>query len=719
MNVLTKKIIISLLLYIFANVKLECNSEKKYFIKSQNINTSNLKNIIEIPNYLTFNMNIISETGSFFKTNINNLLYSLIYTKQYFKTRDLLIESYRKKIISKDELKASLIKNINSISSQHLILKLRNLLKTEYDIYSEKYVNCQCEKINKYFQDIGFLDSVVNLNVNFDRNYASVYYNVNEGEIYRINTINIFSKNEEIREILSDKLNKCRIKPKIAFNKYEIEKFKRKCIKTIQNRGYYNFNSDDIQFYIYKNSLEHNVNIFIHANYNEGTHKKYKFGEIAIKYTGTANKKKLKEEIIYSLSEQVKKKMVYQMLEIKPGVIYSKKKLDNTYMKLLNTGSFKTIDINNKINNDALDTTITLTLKNKYSIEHFMEINFNDSNLHITNNLSFLIRNLLKYMETLKTSVEYSKIIPFEIKKISFLNQYKFKFSIGVNYPFSIIFDNICNKSEIVFSINNDAIYTDKNKSKISFVGNLIHSFNFKKNINLESNITFVNIEKNKKKYIQIKSINLTNKINVKNIYLHNISFNPSFVFSHTKYIFFYKALFNQFYRKGFNILLKIEYMPSFIIKIVNDFRIDLKIKTGLILSLKNDIPDNFLFKLGGNEFLRAWDYGNVGPGFKKTGKGSIMFAITSEFSYKINSSLYSSLFIDCGNVWQKKTGNILMKSDFIWHWILFKQLYVNGGISFTFVTKIITLKFDFALILYNPSKDRQDLYRIRLNIIK
>ena len=722
MNVSTIKIIIPFF-YIFADIKIKCeteNNKKKHFIKSQSINTSSLKNIIEIPGYITFNINIISEAKSFFKTNINNLLYRLTDTKHYFVTRNLLLESYRKKLINKDELKINLIKNINAISNQHLILKLKNLFRTEHITYSEKYVNYQCEKINKYFQDIGFLDSIVNVNINFDGNYASISYNVNEGTIYHINSINIFSKNKEIKNLLINKLNKCGIKPKMTFNKHEIEELKKKCVKKIKNKGYYNFNNNDIQFYIHKNSLEHNVNIFIHANYNENIHKKYKFGEITIKYKpSTTDKKNIKDEIIYNLSEQVKKKAIYQLLEIKSGSIYNKKKLDNTYVNLLKTKSFKTIDIINKINNDVLDTTLIFTLKNKYSIEHFMEIDFNESNLHITNNVSFLIRNLFKYMEILKTSLEYSKIIPFKIKEISFLNQYDFKFSIGVSYPFSIIFDNLCNKSEILFSINNNSLHTDKHKSKISLTGNLIHHFKFKENINLESNLTLINIEKNKKKYTQTKSMNFTNNLNIKNIYLHTISINSSFILNHNRYIFFYKALFSNFYRKCFNLALKIEYIPSFIIKILKDFKIHLKMKTGSIFSLKDDVPENLLFQLGGNEFLRAWDLGEVGPGYKKNGKGRIVFAITSEFSYKINSNIYSSLFVDCGNVWTKKVGNILRKSDFIYNWLIFKQLYINGGISFTFVVTIITLKIDFALIFYNPSKIKQNIYKIRLNIIK
>ena len=99
---------------------------------------------------------------------------------------------------------------------------------------------------------------------------------------------------------------------------------------------------------------------------------------------------------------------------------------------------------------------------------------------------------------------------------------------------------------------------------------------------------------------------------------------------SNRKYIIIYEVFFNKFYRKNLNLLFKIEYSPSFLINLKNNFKIHFNLKTGSIFSIKDDIKDSLLFQLGGNEILKAWDLGQVGPGYKKTGKGCIMLAMNS-----------------------------------------------------------------------------------------
>ena len=532
--------------------------------------------------------------------------------------------------------------------------------------------------------------------------------------------INIVSKNTEIKKIITEGLKKSKLKTKQIFNKYKIAKFKEECINELRNNGYFNFYSDNLKIYVHKNLSNHNVDIYFHVNCNEDNQKKYIFGETIVKYKPNSTKKENKKKnIIYSISEPIKKKTIYKMLKIKKGTIYKKNVLDDTYLKLLDTNIFKTIDIDNNINNDSIDTSINLTFKKKFSIEHSIEIDLNMSNLHITNNLSFLFRNLFKHMEILTASIEYSKVIPYEIKNISFFKQYRFNSLIKASYPFSIIFQHLCYKTEISFSFNKESLDLNNKKNRTCILGNISHLFKFKKNIELESNINFLNIEKNNKEYIQTKSITFTNNININGIYKHNVYVNLSMVFTSNKYIFLYKAMADNYQRKKLNFIAKIEYNPTFTINIKNDFKINFSLKIGDIFSYKPKINDNLYFQLGGNEILKAWELGEVGPGYKKTGKGSILFAAITDFNYEINNNIHGQLFLECGNIWTKRKNKIINKGDFVYNCIIFQQIYADGGISLIFITGILKIKFDIAIKIYSPNKSNEDIYKIRLNIIK
>lgn len=719
MVVFTKEIGL-IFLCLFSSVKLKCENKKKYFIESEDINISNLKNIIKIPDYTIFNTDIASQATSFLKRNIINELYKFTDIKEFLKTKKLLLEDYKKNLISKDDLKINLINNLNKIKNQHMIMKFSDFSHPRLNIYSEEKINNKIKNINNCFQNIGFLDSVVTANINFHKNYVSITYNINEGDIYHINSIKVFSKITEIKQILTNKIEKYKLKSKTTFDKYKLEMFKNECITKIINSGYYNFGRKNLKIYAYKNSAKHNVDVFLHIDCNKDTHKKYTFGDMKIKYdTNANNEKEIKKKIIYSISEPIKKKVIYRFLDMKNKSIYKKKKLDDIYARLLDTDLFKSIDILTNTNNNSVDTSITLVLKKKCAIKHFMEIDINTSNISISNNLSFLVRNVFKHMEILTTSIEYSKTIPYKIKDISFFNLYEFNFTISANYPFSIIFSNLCNKTKLLFSLNKKSPDIDKKKEKSYISGELKYLFKLKKNIDLEFNLNFLNIEKNKNIFTQTKSISVINKLNIKNIYLHDIFVNFYLTHSNRKYIIIYEVFFNKFYRKNLNLLFKIEYSPSFLINLKNNFKIHFNLKTGSIFSIKGDIKDSLLFQLGGNEILKAWDLGQVGPGYKKTGKGCIMLAMNSEFKYEINHKQHILLFLECGNIWTKKKKNILTMGDFIYNWIIFKQLYVDSGISLILIFGILKLKFDLAIKIYSPNAESQDIFKIRLNIIK
>ena len=127
------KILIFTCLLKFFEIRAE--NKRRYFIRSQNINVSDLKNAVKIPNYAIFNVDIISETTTFLKRNIFSWIYPITGLKQYYDLKGHLIDEYKKNLINVDQVKTKLYNELNTISNQHLTLKFRKFFNPKYLIY--------------------------------------------------------------------------------------------------------------------------------------------------------------------------------------------------------------------------------------------------------------------------------------------------------------------------------------------------------------------------------------------------------------------------------------------------------------------------------------------------------------------------------------------------------------------------------------------------------
>ncbi|XOD67060.1 MAG: BamA/TamA family outer membrane protein [Flavobacteriales bacterium Tduv] len=111
----------------------------------------------------------------------------------------------------------------------------------------------------------------------------------------------------------------------------------------------------------------------------------------------------------------------------------------------------------------------------------------------------------------------------------------------------------------------------------------------------------------------------------------------------------------------------------------------------------------------GGSNDIRAWRAYDLGPGNTSNFSRDLSFSdlkltLNSEYRFKIMSNIYSSVFLDAGNIWSLKGEYTSDSGKFRWN-RFYKQLALGGGIGFRYDLKFIIARVDLAYKLQDPSR--------------
>ena len=711
-----------LILYIFLsntfNIKSKLDEKITYTIKSETINLTNLKNIIFVPNFMLFSDNNIVEK---MKNYINNTLYKNISFEINKKISDSLskIKKENKNLEIKNNVDIIIKKELENFKKNHFLLYIFNTENKSDNIFSEKKTLEKCEEINNHFINNGFLDSKTTYNIDVIKNEVNITYNVDEGEMYKIEKINILSKNSEIKEIISNQIKK--FKKNTPYNKTKIDKFKDNSIKELNNLGYFFISNDNYKINIYKDSIKKNVELYICIIPNNNFElEKFKYGDIIFKYITSNNDKfKKKKEVIYKISKPIKEDLIISKINLPKGKTYSKESIDNAYFNLYNTEIFDNITIKFLKKNNIIKPNFILKLKKPFLLEYTSTINLNKTEIDTNNNFSISFRNLFKRMEILKILVSYWQLIPF---KKEYQKKYQNKFSLGFSckYPFSLIFGKRCKLTSIELLFKKKPLFRKFSKSILKSYIQINHEISIKNLLDFTLKITPFHIKKTPENFVQSKSIMFTSNLNIYNVFFNKLNIEFNNVFISKNYINYFKLLLKYNTSTKMNAMLKIMYEPKLIIKPTQESELIINLIIGRIFSLKNiTLYEDKLFQLGGETYLRAWEKGEIGLQTTKNGKGNIILFAYTEFNYNISSYINLNTSVECGNIWlnENKDKQINNKFNFQFNKKLFKELYLDTGVGIKLKTGIIDIKIDLLIKILDNNKVKKEPYKIRIKI--
>ena len=127
-------------------------------------------------------------------------------------------------------------------------------------------------------------------------------------------------------------------------------------------------------------------------------------------------------------------------------------------------------------------------------------------------------------------------------------------------------------------------------------------------------------------------------------------------------------------------------------------------------------LPYEKSFYGGGANNIRAWQLRELGPGHSKPSgamkydrAGDIAFGLNLEYRFPLISVLEGAAFIDAGNIWTLRDVSGLeggkISTDF------YKEIATGAGLGLRLNISVMIIRFDFALKVWDPSKELSDRF--------
>ena len=133
-------------------------------------------------------------------------------------------------------------------------------------------------------------------------------------------------------------------------------------------------------------------------------------------------------------------------------------------------------------------------------------------------------------------------------------------------------------------------------------------------------------------------------------------------------------------------------------------------------------LPYEKYYAVGGISSIRAWLPRKLGPGaYKPTSEeqldierqGEILLQGSGELRQKLIGFLEGALFVDVGNVWMIHCDHPA-KGEFRFN-RFYKELAVGAGLGLRLNFKLIIIRFDIGVKLYDPAQQRFEGDKITL----
>ncbi len=668
-------------------------------------------------------------------------------------------------------------------------------------IYDSLLAKKSAKQIKLFLNNKGyFISSVSDSVVYRRRKRASVYYTITAQKPYLINHVEYKIPDELLSYYITSDTNNCLIKPGKNYDVDVMQQERERIASELSNNGYYLFTKDYIYYEVDTTLADNKINVTLgvknfaykYSDYSdsivERPHQRFYIKNIYIQpdfvskkmdyvkkdtiriESGTGKEiqdtvkgKEVDYYILHTEELKYKTKVLLNCVFIRKGELYQLQNVDDTYKRISELKSFKTINIFfNRAGGDYLDCFIQLSpiAKQSFTIES-EGTNTGNGNLGISGSIVYQNRNLLKGAEVLElrlkggieaqhtensNSANLNPASQFNTVEIGpEMNIYIPRFLI----PFKVHASKRSNPKTIFTSsfnfqqrpdytryiTNLSFSYTWKETAKkrhtispfvINFVkvalrGNFLDNTNdlylinsFTDHLATSTRYTFTYNEQNIKKeenfsYFRVNGESSGNIL--RGIYNIGNSINPNtFVKDDQGRYTVFDVAYSQYLR------IDGDYRYYFNSNEIN--KVVFRIAAGIGKPLANftALPFERSFFSGGANGIRAWQSRTLGPGsyddgeeisFGQIGDGQIEANI--EYRFKMFKMLKGAIFVDAGNTWLQKKDISRPGGDFQFDRFS-KEIAIGSGVGLRADFSFFIIRFDIGLKVRDPkfSEDKR-----------
>ena len=633
-------------------------------------------------------------------------------------------------------------------------------------IFDSTLVKKSNENISSHLESLGYYNSRVNDSITLGKKLATVIYTVYPGKRYIISDINYEITDDSIRNFVLSDTSDSIIKRYGFLSEKNLEAESERVTAKLRERGYYNFSKN--YFFFIADTLINRDSASLHfqiLNYTRNEkpeearkHKKYIINNVKIysaydptdptSYLLTKNDTTTidKIQIISPDKNLIKPSVLYKMNQIRPGELYSEKKVNSTYDRLLALRFYSGVNLQfdeqTNLETDStlypgVNATIRLTPSKMQGYKINIEASSNSNgllgispaisyyhknifrggewlNLGFMGNFQFKINDPVKSTElgvSAGISTPNFLLLPDRIFKYSVPRT---EISLSYNYQNRPEFTRNLISLNYGYNWNNGKMYYRINPVQLSIVklNNLSESFyasltdpflrnSYKNHFDLGSGATlYYTTDASPYPKNSFFYVRWTNDISGNLLNLFKSKFPVDSTGSHT----IWKTPYAQYFRTDLTV------SKTWRIDEKNAFSARFNGGLGISYGNSKSLPFEKLFYAGGANSLRGWQARSVGPGSAAVDTtfsipnqtGDIKLEINAEYRFLLFWKVEGALFADLGNIWTLKAESgreegLFKINDF------YKSVAFNWGFGARLNLDFVILRLDLGMVAYDP----------------
>ena len=635
-------------------------------------------------------------------------------------------------------------------------------------IFDSALVKKSNENISSHLESLGYYNSKVKDSITLKNKLASVTYSVYPGKRYLISDISYNITDDSIKSFVLKDTSSSLIKTGKYLSEKQLETESERITAKLRDAGYYNFSKNYFFFQADTIAKRDSAKLLIQIlNYTRNEkpdearkHSKYLINNVKIytAYDPTEQTTQLYQnrdtttidniEIISPEGGVIKPSVLYKMNQIRPGTLYSEKRVNNTYDRLLALRLFSGVNLqfdeqadyqNDSSGYPGVNATIRLTPSKMQGYKINIEASSNSNGLlGVSPAISYYHKNIFRGGEWLNLGFMGN----FQFKINDPVKSTELGVSAGISTPNFLllpdrIFKNSVPRTEITLSYNyqnrpeftrnlisfnygynwnNGKMYYRISPIQLSIVklNNLSESFfasltdpflrnSYKNHFDLGSGATlYYTTDASPNPKNSFLYIRWTNDISGNLIGLFNSKLPSDSTGAKT----IWKTPYAQYFRTDFTV------SKTWRIDEKNAFAARFNGGLGIAYGNSKSLPFEKLFYAGGANSLRGWQARSVGPGSSPVDTtfsipnqtGDIKLEFNAEYRFLMFWKVEGALFADLGNIWTLKAESGREEGRFKIN-DFYKSLAFNWGFGARLNLDFVILRLDLGMVAYDPVK--------------
>ena len=635
-------------------------------------------------------------------------------------------------------------------------------------IFDSALVKKSNENISSHLESLGYYNSKVKDSVTLKNKLASVTYTVYPGKRYLISDISYNITDDSIKSFVLKDTSSSLIKTGKYLSEKQLETESERITAKLRDAGYYNFSKNYFFFQADTLAKRDSAKLLIQIlNYTRNEkpdearkHSKYLINNVKIytAYDPTEQTTQLYQnrdtttidniEIISPEGGVIKPSVLYKMNQIRPGTLYSEKRVNNTYDRLLALRLFSGVNLqfdeqadyqNDSSGYPGVNATIRLTPSKMQGYKINIEASSNSNGLlGVSPAISYYHKNIFRGGEWLNLGFMGN----FQFKINDPVKSTELGVSAGISTPNFLllpdrIFKNSVPRTEITLSYNyqnrpeftrnlisfnygynwnNGKMYYRISPIQLSIIklNNLSESFfasltdpflrnSYKNHFDLGSGATlYYTTDASPNPKNSFLYIRWTNDISGNLIGLFNSKLPSDSTGAKT----IWKTPYAQYFRTDFTV------SKTWRIDEKNAFAARFNGGLGIAYGNSKSLPFEKLFYAGGANSLRGWQARSVGPGSSPVDTtfsipnqtGDIKLEFNAEYRFLMFWKVEGALFADLGNIWTLKAESGREEGRFKIN-DFYKSLAFNWGFGARLNLDFVILRLDLGMVAYDPVK--------------